>query len=74
MKLPTMKSNPANKRISKRMNCNLITHFTPATLIMLSNKTAAEAIDLTAHFESPKPISSAIDSPNPKTLSAQPTA
>lgn len=73
-KLPTIKSKPASNKIRSKINCNFITHFTPATLIMLSNKTAAHAIDLTAHLESPNPISSAIDSPKPKTFRAHPTA
>lgn len=40
----------------------------------LSNKTAAIAISRTAQVEPTNPINSAMDSPNPKTFKAQPTA
>lgn len=74
IKLPTMKSRPANSRISKRINCNFMTHLTPATFITPNRRTAAPAINLTAHIEFPRPISSAMDSPNPSTFNAHPTA
>lgn len=73
-KLPTIKSKPAKSKISSKINWSFMTHFTPATFMTLSSKTAAIAISRTAHVESPSPISSAIDSPKPKTFKAQPTA
>lgn len=50
-----------------------MTHFTPAILIADNKITAAQAKPLCAQAES-KPTKPAIDSPNPKTFRAQPTA
>lgn len=73
VKLPTKKSTPARSRSKRRINCNLMTHLTPATLITDNNITAAQAKPRWAQVDS-KPTRPAIDSPKPKTFRAQPTA
>lgn len=73
-KLPTAKSKPANNKIRSKINWSFTTHLTPARLITLSKITAKLAKPLTAQVETLMSISPAIDSPNPKTYSAQPTA
>lgn len=50
-----------------------MTHLTPAILIIDSKITAAQAKPRSAHADS-KPTRPAIDSPNPRTFRAQPTA
>lgn len=43
IKLPTKKSTPARSSSKRRINCNFMTHLTPATLITDNNITAAQA-------------------------------
>lgn len=74
IKLPTMKSNADMSRIISKMNCSLMTHLTPATLMQPSNRTAAVAKPRIAHLLPSSPTKPAMDSPKPMTLSAQPTA
>lgn len=62
------------RRIISRANWSFTTHFTPATLIVPNRMTADAAKALTAQGLCSKPTSPAIDSPNPKTLRAHPTA
>lgn len=73
VKLPIPKSAAASNRISNSKNCNLITHLTPATFIIDNKITAAHAKPLCAPAVS-KPNNPAIDSPNPNTFNAHPTA
>jgi hypothetical protein len=70
---PTKKSRAANKITNKRMNCNLMTHFTPAIFIVPSRSTAPIAKPLAAQALS-HPTRLAIDSPKPTTFRAHPTA
>lgn len=70
---PMKKSNAANNMITRSANCSLMTHFTPATLIVPSKSTAATAKPLAAQVLLAL-TKSAIDSPKPNTFKAQPTA
>lgn len=70
---PTKKSNAANNIITSSRNCSLITHLTPAILMVPRSITAATAKALAAHVLSVV-TKFAIDSPKPNTFKAHPTA
>lgn len=70
---PTKKSTAASSITSNSANCSLMTHLTPATLIVPSKSTAETAKPRAAQVLS-VPTRFAMDSPKPNTLSAQPTA
>lgn len=73
VKDPTKKSSAANNIIKSSINCSLITHLTPAILIVPRSSTAAMAKPRAAHIFSAS-IKFAIDSPKPNMFKAHPTA